>query len=164
MGRPSSYTLEIAREICERLESGEPLAAICRDEDMPAARTVYDWREADLDGFSAAFARARAIGFDAIADQCLAIADTQEEGEIITKDNTGTTVKREDMLGHRKLRVDTRLKLLAKWDPKRYGEQLRLQGDPEAPLSLPADPVATIAAMLAAAQQRREQHDAGDLA
>jgi hypothetical protein len=34
-----------------------------------------------------------------------------------------------------KLRIDTRLKLLSKWDPKRYGEKLALgQADDLAPL------------------------------
>jgi hypothetical protein len=28
------------------------------------------------------------------------------------------------MLGHRRLQVETRLKLLAKWDPKRHGERI----------------------------------------
>ncbi|HXD37446.1 MAG TPA: hypothetical protein VN624_12375, partial [Rhodanobacter sp.] len=35
--------------------------------------------------------------------------------------------RQEDMLGHRKLRIDTRLKLLAKWDPKRYGDKQQLE-------------------------------------
>ena len=30
------------------------------------------------------------------------------------------------MLGHRKLQIETRLKLLAKWDPKRYGDKVDL--------------------------------------
>ena len=37
------------------------------------------------------------------------------------------------MLGHRKLQVETRLKLLAKWDPKRYGEKLALGGADDLP-------------------------------
>jgi hypothetical protein len=35
---------------------------------------------------------------------------------------------REDMLGHRKLQIETRLKLLAKWSPKRYGDKLGIGG------------------------------------
>jgi len=31
-------------------------------------------------------------------------------------------------LGHRKLRIETRLKLLAKFHPTKYGEKLGLQG------------------------------------
>ena len=30
------------------------------------------------------------------------------------------------MLGHRKLRIDTRLKLLAKWNPKKWGDRMAL--------------------------------------
>lgn len=34
----------------------------------------------------------------------------------------------------RRVRAETRLKLLAKWDPKRYGDKLELAGDPARPL------------------------------
>jgi hypothetical protein len=43
--------------------------------------------------------------------------------EEVTKE-WGTEISRRDMLGHRKLQIETRLKLLAKWDPKRYGERM----------------------------------------
>jgi hypothetical protein len=76
------------------------------------------------------FARARLEGFDQIALDALRIADTQVEGVEITIDDMGkTTEKRSDMLGHRKLQVETRLKLLAKWDPKRYGDRVALDAD-----------------------------------
>jgi hypothetical protein len=42
------------------------------------------------------------------------------------------------MLGHRKLQIETRLKLLAKWDPKRYGDKLSLSGDKENPIHIEA--------------------------
>lgn len=90
---------------------------------MPAWRTVYDWREADPE-FAARFARARDAGFDAIAEEALEIADTPQEGIRIETDADGSKTVREDMLGHRKLRVETRLKLLAKWSPKKYGERV----------------------------------------
>jgi hypothetical protein len=123
-GRPSTYTQEAADEICERLSKGEPLAQICRDEHMPAVRTVSKWKEAHPE-FGADFARARDEGFDAIAADCLEIANTPVEGEeTITKDDGRVEVKRGDMLGHRKLQIETRLKLLAKWDPRRYGERV----------------------------------------
>jgi hypothetical protein len=55
--------------------------------------------------------------------EALEIADTPLIGEEITDSEDGRTIKRADMLGHRKLQVDTRLKLLAKWDWKRYGDK-----------------------------------------
>lgn len=128
MGRPSKYDPEIARIICEQLSEGIPLRQICRENDgFPAWRTVYDWmgRNEEL---SASISRARDIGYDAIAEECLAIADNIELGhkQVMTDEGSATTV--EDMLGHRKLRIETRLKLLAKFHPTKYGDKLGLHG------------------------------------
>lgn len=114
MGRPSKYTPELFAEICERLSKGEPLAQICRDEHMPSVTTVWEWQKSDAP-ISESIARARETGFDQIALEALRIAD-DKEGE------------------HQRdrLRVDTRLKLLAKWDPKRYGDRITHQGDDDA--------------------------------
>ena len=126
-GRPSLFTDELGAEIAERLSKGEPLAAICRDDHMPAVRTVNDWREQN-EAFSALIGRARDDGFDAIATECLEIANTPIEGvTLVTKEDGKTEERRGDMLGHRKLQIETRLKLLAKWDPRRYGD--RMTGD-----------------------------------
>jgi hypothetical protein len=131
MGRPSSFTDELAREICDRLSTGETLVDICRDPHMPAVRTVSDWRDAHQ-SFSADFARARDDGFDAIAADCLRIADTPVLGEETLTKGTAEKPEKEvraaDMLGHRKLQIDTRLKLLARWDPRRYGENRKEEG------------------------------------
>lgn len=134
-GRPSKYTPEIADAICLRIASGETLRAICRDDDMPGWVTVYRWLEADA-VFSERFARARDMGADAIAQQALEIADTPLEGvRVETEAGENGKVKevREDMLGHRKLQIETRLKLLAKWFPKKYGDKLAVGGADDLP-------------------------------
>jgi hypothetical protein len=128
MGRPSKYDPEIARIICEQLSEGIPLRQICRENDgFPAWRTVYDWMGRDPE-LSASIARARDIGYDAIAEECLLIADTPQFGQkqVMTDEGTATTI--EDMLGHRKLQIETRLKLLAKFHPTKYGDKLGLHG------------------------------------
>jgi len=124
-GRPSTFTQEIAEEIVERLSKGEPLAAICRDEHMPTDRTVRNWREADP-VFASAIAGARETGFDVIALECLEIADETSRDTKVTKD--GVEVCDSEWISRSKLRVETRLKLLAKWDPKRYGDKVALTG------------------------------------
>jgi hypothetical protein len=58
MGRPGIYSDELAAEICERLASGESLAAICRDERMPSRKVVHEWIADDRDGFRDKYARA----------------------------------------------------------------------------------------------------------
>jgi hypothetical protein len=140
-GRPTLYTVELAQEICDRLSAGEPLAWICEAEHMPSVRTVSDWKQAH-DDFSANFARARDEGFDAIAANVKRTAETPMMGERVEierdKDGNERVIKRvrEDMTAHRRLIVETNLKLLAKWDPRRYGErtQTELTGPNGGPL------------------------------
>jgi hypothetical protein len=147
-GRPSKYDPEIAREMCELLSEGVPLREICRsDPKFPAWRTVYDWMKKDAD-LSTAIACARDMGYDAMAEDCLLIADTPMLGEEISEsespdgeDAEGNTVmkktvtiKKVDMLGHRKLQIETRLKLLAKFNPKKYGDRITHGGDDENPV------------------------------
>ena len=81
---------------------------------------------------------AREIGEQQIFQECLEIADnTQEFGEIVTEKVDGSTeVKRADMIEHRKLRIETRLKLLAKWNPKKYGDKLGLEHSGELNIGL----------------------------
>ena len=149
-GRPSKYTPEIAREIVERLSNAEPLRQICRDEHMPAWQTIYDWMYRDDAlgaegvGLSKAIARAREIGYDKLAEECLELADTPAlfEKVVETVDPTGKThvaVTRSDDVNARRLQVETRLKLLAKWNPKRYGDRVTMAGDAENPVSVQAD-------------------------
>lgn len=144
-GRPTKRTPALVEKILERIGDGTPLMAICREEGMPALRTVYDWIEDDSD-LSARFAHARKAGYDMIAYDALRIADTPLEGvmekyEQVAIDNPDdpdgeaitefriTERRVEDMLGHRKLQVESRLKLLAKWDSGRYGERLAVDHD-----------------------------------
>lgn len=123
-GRPTTFDGAISLEICARIADGEPLRAICRDEGMPPWRTVYAWMEANEE-FSARIARARIIGREAILEDTLLIANETEEGIRLEKSESGVKEVREDMLGHRKLKIETRFKLLAKWDPAKYGEKIQ---------------------------------------
>lgn len=113
----------IMDEVCERLSKGEPLSVICRDIGI-GRRTIHDWRESDPE-FFARYDEAKDLGYDAIAKECLEIADTLDEGVEVVDKNGMLETRRGDMLGHRKLRIETRLKLLAKWDPRRYGDKMQ---------------------------------------
>lgn len=112
---------KVVDAICERLAKGEGIATICRDPDMPSFNRVYEWRKADQ-AIDEKINAARALGFDVIAESCIDIADAKDEYE--PKDLGGKLVRDPQ---RDKLRVWTRLQLLAKWDPKRYGEMQKLQ-------------------------------------
>jgi hypothetical protein len=130
MGRPSLYNPDTITAICERLGQGEPLAVICREDGMPAYRTVKDWMdERDAQGemteraafVSAAIARAREEGEDSIAADCLLIAD--DSGGDYRLGDKGLILD-SDHIQRSKLRIETRLKLLAKFNPKRWGDKV----------------------------------------
>jgi len=127
VGRPvEAVPSAMADEILHAIADGVNLREFCRRPGRPNWRTVYDWMEKDAD-FAARIARAREVGCDAIAHDALHIADTQLAGEIVKDGPDGTTVTREDMLGHRRLQVDARIKLLSKWMPKKYGDKVGVE-------------------------------------
>jgi hypothetical protein len=136
-GRPSKYTPELAAEMCDRLSNGEPLRQICRDDRMPEWRTVYDWLARDPE-LSAQVARAREAGYEAMAEELIEISDTLHFGETQVMGDKNSTTTVADMLGHRKLRIETRLKLLACWNPSKYGTKVQVGGDKENPLKIEA--------------------------
>jgi len=128
-GRPSKYTPEIAEEMVQRLSEGEPLRQICRDAHMPEWRTVYDWmyRNEDL---SAAIAHARELGQDAIAEDIM--REISEDPERILSEGGGRIDSGYVQLI--KARAEIKLKLLAKWNPKKYGDRTVLAGDAQMPV------------------------------
>jgi hypothetical protein len=140
MGAVTTYTEARGAEICERLSQGETLSEICRSPGMPGRVTVYRWGEADPE-FAERIARARNIGFDAIAEQALEIANTPVPGKKIETSKDGKRTVTEDALGHRRLQVETRLKLLAKWSPKKYGERLGITDGEGGPLRVVFDAI-----------------------
>jgi hypothetical protein len=132
-GRPSTFTQEIADAICERMAKGEPLAVICREDAMPCASTVWRWQQ-ERPELSQAIARAREVGFDVIAAECLQIAEDGTNDYVTKEKPDGSTYEalNGEHVQRSKLRIETRLKLLAKWDPKRYGDKVAVTGgDPE---------------------------------
>lgn len=131
MGRRSTFNEKDAAEIVSRLSKGEPLTIICRDEWLPCDDTVRNWADANPD-FAREIARAREAGFDAIAMEALAIADhTANDTRLIGGEEGEREVPNHEWISRSKLRVETRLKLLAKWDPKRYGDKVAHVGGSE---------------------------------
>lgn len=161
-GPPSQYTEAISVEICERISEGEPLRQICRDDHMPAWNTVYKWLNLNAD-FRKRFAHARDIGFDAIAEDTLDLIDEEPA-------RTDTQFGDKVDPGHvqwQKNRVEQRMKLLAKWSPKKYGEHqmVELTGKDGGPVDMTDSARATrVSQILAAAQRRKNEDDCSDLA
>jgi hypothetical protein len=127
MGRPSIFTPEKASSIIDCVSNGIPLAQAVKKNGV-GLHTWYDWVAKDAE-LSARFARARASGHEIIATETLAIADEQppltERGGV----DPG-------FVAWQKNRIWTRMQLLAKWDPKRYGDKVTVGGDSDNPLKI----------------------------
>src|SRR4051812_25757521 len=78
MGRPSSYTPEMAEMICDRLMEGESLRAICSEDAMPSQRVIYKWLLVQPE-FVQQYARAREVQAHIYAEETREIVDTDPD-------------------------------------------------------------------------------------
>lgn len=125
MGRPSSYRVETANEILERLSNGEPLTKICRDDHMPSVSTVFLW-EQKVEGFSEKVTRARELSADHFSHEIIEIADENPQVVIPTKNGCYEAT---DAAGvqRNKNRIETRIKLMQMLKRKTYGDKVGVE-------------------------------------
>lgn len=107
-GRPSSYNDQVAAEIIDRLSTGEPMKKICKDDHMPAYITVLRWQRAHPE-FGNLTARAKIEGTHVLAEECLEIADDLDLDP-----------------QHKRVMIDTRIRLIGKWHSKAYGDKVEV--------------------------------------
>ena len=126
-GAPSTYSVARAKTVLDQIACGVTLAEICRQPGMPGYTTVWEWKNAHPE-FAEAYARAREVGFDVLAEGCLAIADdgTNDYMQEATGDGAAAYRLNGEHVQRSKLRIWTRLELLKRWDPKRYGELTKI--------------------------------------
>lgn len=131
---PDDDRQRIILHILSELSSGRPVSRICReDEGLCDAKTFWRWHFDD-ETLRQKVADARANGIEAKMDEAMAVAEMPMVGEVrVDKHiNVGgaavpvTEVRHEDMLGHRKLLVDTIIKQAQMLKPKTYGPKLDL--------------------------------------
>ena len=97
-------------DICTQLAEGKSLRRICREMDLKESSVRY-WLTRDADAFAQS-TRARELGCDALADECIEIADGTDP----------TDVKR--------VKIDTRIRLIGKWS-QRYGDKVSISSKTE---------------------------------
>lgn len=105
VGRPTSYTQDIADRVCEQLALGKSLRTVCKPDDMPCVKTIFNWFRTQ-DGFLQQYERAKEEAAEMMSEDMIEIADGDGD------------VQRD------RLRVDTRKWLASKLKPKRYGDKI----------------------------------------
>lgn len=112
-GRSSDYTESVAKEICKRLASGQTLRAICRDESMPSAPTVYAWL-VNNESFLKLYRESRTIQADIWAEE---VRDLPYECEAAGLDASYT-----------RLKMDGNKWAASKGNPTKYGDRVEHAG------------------------------------
>ena len=110
----------LCQAIADRVAQGETLSSVCLELGIKPNTITY-WRNTHAD-VGTMFDEARDAGYDVIADRIRGVARGSDGL------STGNVIRD-------KLVVETDLKLLAKWDPRRYGDAITLKGDRDNPLA-----------------------------
>lgn len=130
-GETHKYTQDIADKICKLLAEGMTLREVCRQDGMPPESTVRGWVVDDREGFSAQYTRAREIGYHAMADELLEVADNGSNDWMLRKDDDDhgkeLYVLNGEHVQRSRIRVDTRKWLLSKALPKIYGDKQQVE-------------------------------------
>ena len=133
IGRPSSYTPEIAEKLCAEIAEGGILHRMCRRDDMPDHSTVFRWLEGN-DEFRDRYCRARERQAEFFADEIIEIVDTEPDPQIA------------------RVRMDARKWHASKTAPKKYGDRIttELTGANGGPMQVePVNPLEVLEAKLA---------------
>lgn len=125
-GRPSKYTNKLADKICKMIAQGQSVRSICAKKDMISMQTFFRWLR-ENDKFSEQYARACEERSYMHAEEILEIADDARNDYMEKLDDSGNllgyTLNGEHVQRSR-LRIDTRKWLMAKQNPKVYGDKL----------------------------------------
>ena len=113
---------DLLGELVEAISQGTPLAEFARDNGVSRG-TLYNWLNDDSI-ISAHIARAREVGYDALAGEVLDIVDACPANS--------------DDVAKAKMQAWARLQLLAKWHSSRYGDRQRVDhaGVSDAPITI----------------------------
>ena len=134
-----AFTIEKAKRVLDAISEGTTVTGIAKKLGF-SRKYIYQW-QGEQEGrkfkwggeeqdFKGHFARAKEIGFDAIADETMAIADEKDESIAYESGENDkgpySKTKTYDSVEHRKLRIWTRMQLLAKWS-NRYSDKQKVE-------------------------------------
>lgn len=126
IGRPTTFSQELANEICLRIAEGESVRRIIESKNMPSSSTIYRWLlDEEKKLFWEQYARARNMQAEIMFEELLDIADDGSNDYMtISKGKTEYNVEDREVTNRSKLRVETRKWYLSKVLPKKFGDKV----------------------------------------
>jgi hypothetical protein len=106
---PADDKAAIMKEVCERISNGETLPQVCQDKHLPSKNTIKNWCVLDT-RFAEMMLNARLEQAFSWVDQAIEIADSAHE--------FATGPDGHAQLNAQKLRVDTRIRLMGRINPR----------------------------------------------
>lgn len=126
---------EKAQAIVDQIaDTGKSLRSVCKENEVKPS-TFLRWVSED-EKLAEQYVRAMQVRADTHFSEIVEISDTQEIGTVETAKEWGTETKTADMVEHRRLRIDARKWVIARMNPRKYGDKLELAGDKDAPLTV----------------------------
>ena len=122
-GRPSTYSAELAKEICDTISSSSKgTKTLCKENPhWPSQATLFTWLK-NHEEFSEQYARSKQAQIELLVDEILEIADDSSNDCVVNEQ--GIPVFSNAVLTRAKLQIDTRKWLACKLLPKVYGNKL----------------------------------------
>jgi hypothetical protein len=127
MGRPATYSPELADQVCEAIAlDTRGLDHICAEhEDFPSGRTVRSWL-LKHEEFLPKYTRAREAQAEMMGAEILEIADeTSRDTLTVKRGDNEVELADNEWINRSRLRVDTRKWLMSKLAPKKYGDRVQ---------------------------------------
>lgn len=130
-GRRKKYSPELVERLLNALACGRTLVSVCEELGI-SPDTVYSWTNRYPD-FRKDFARARDFGDEVLEDSVLEIADAEHisEEQIVEKTGKKITIKKRrfDNVHRSRLRVDARLKIVARRKGGLQNRRIEIEDD-----------------------------------
>lgn len=122
-GRPTIYTLKLAKDICYKIATtNKGIRQLAKEnEDWPHPSTIFKWRLESKE-FSDLYIKAKQNQVEVLVDEILEIADDSSNDQI--ENDNGKIVANNEYINRSRLRIDTRKWLAAKLSPRLYGEKV----------------------------------------
>lgn len=154
-GRPSDYSDELADLICERMIMGKSIRKISEMDDMPCEDSIYTWL-AKHPYFSEKYRVAAEHRTNRFMEECVDLSDNMPDGimfigldgrlyerievlQLTVRERAEAGLSpiglTNELIGKRKLQIETRMKASAQMNPRKYGPKTvtTIQTDEAAP-------------------------------
>lgn len=126
VGRPSLYTPELAKEICDKIAKSSLGLNHLKAENphWPHVDTIFEWRANNAE-FSEMYANAKRTQIECYINDIIEISDNTTKDRIVNE--KGNEVTDTTSILRARLMVDTRKWLASKLVPKLYGDNSRTE-------------------------------------